>query len=132
MLQGYLAAYGAAVGRRPFLAAGLGLAVCCGLCLGWLEVLRRDPVQKTEDLEELWSVRGGQVAQEIRWVKELRDDEPWDKKLVMTFFVGKGARRDQDMLRPEVLAELLPLFGRPQGPGHAPARGAGGAPAALR
>jgi len=102
------------VGRRPFLAAGLGLAVCCGLCLGWLEVLRRDPVQKTEDLEELWSVRGGQVAQEIRWVKELRDDEPWDKKLVMTFFVGKGARRDQDMLRPEVLAELLPLFGRLQ------------------
>jgi len=110
MLQRCLSAYGTAVGRQPIFVTAFGLIITCSLCLGWLETLRRDPVQKADEIDEMWSVRGGAIAQEIKWVKDLRNDEPWSGDMLLTFFLGKGSWLGKDLLNPQALNKILPMY----------------------
>jgi hypothetical protein len=112
MAQRLLEVYGRHIGRRPWVGALIGLTVTVGLSFGWLELLRRNPLSKEEDLELMWSIKGGRLEKEIKTVKEFQNKDPWEQKAIVTYALGRGPLKDADVARSDFMEELLTLFKR--------------------
>lgn len=110
MIESALASYGRLVGRRPGLIAGLSLVLYGSLALGWLMVLTHKVVVDPEDTELIWSVSGGSLEQEIKWVRGMEDAEPWVSPVVSVFFQGKGPLEGKDLATRDVFVQVLPLL----------------------
>jgi len=108
----WLAKYGKFVGRRPGLVTAVGLLVCCTLSLGWLQALRRDIMRSADEFELIWAFTGSTMEQEIKWVKNLHNADPWENKPILTMIKGKGELQDADLITPQVFEDLLPLYKR--------------------
>lgn len=112
-MQRLLSAYGSYVGKHPAKFAAAAVTLCCGLSLGWIKAYRREDVMPTlDELEVQWSNRGGHLERELKIMQELHKKDPWEPRGMVTMFVGKGSLEGHDVMRPDVMEELLPLYKR--------------------
>jgi hypothetical protein len=84
--------------------------LCAGLTVGCYKIWTED-VLITENLDEVWSIRGGDVEREVKTWNRYHNDV-WEYTLHWTMLLGKGALQGADIMTPQSFAEVEPLYAR--------------------
>lgn len=110
MMESALRGYGRAVGHCP---ATVGLtSFVITLSLGvFCYRLHTDPDVIAENMDELWSVSGGNVEFEVKTVNKYNNDD-WEGTANILMMLGKGDLLNKDIMTPEVFAKIEPLYAK--------------------
>lgn len=109
-MQRLLRTIGEFIGRRPILVAVTSTLAFLGLGTGWYKI-SRGGVMTEKDMDELWSLRGGDVEREVMTVKRMQNED-WKVTAHVTMFLGKGPWEGADMFTPEIFSAMEPLYSR--------------------
>ena len=107
-----LRGYGRAVGHCPATTGLTSFVICLLLGVSCYRLrTEHEDIIISDDMDEIWSITGGNVEFEVKTVNKYNNDD-WENTANLLMILGKGDLLGKDILTPEVLAKVEPLYAK--------------------